>query len=118
MWLFGNYNDDQEPSAAFLDFVVEWNKIWQFPTLRWSEKFDEPFDRIRAQWDTHSVLRGDITGGWYQHPVATPELLAEKFAADRLLPTAEKIATVACLCGADYVSGHHFPARLGCADLE
>jgi len=103
VWLFGNYNDDQEPSAAFLDFVVEWNKVWQFPTLRLVGNFDEPFDRIRAQWDTQiPVLCGDITGGWYQHPVATPELLAEKFAADRLLPTAEKIATVACLCGADY----------------
>ena len=44
-----------------------------------------------------------MTAGWAQHPVCTPSLLAAKFAADRLLPTAEKLATVARLTDPTYV---------------
>ena len=48
------------------------------------------------------MLSGDITGGWYQHPVSAPELLSRKFEADRLLPTAEKLATLAALTDEHY----------------
>ena len=50
------------------------------------------------------LLKGDITGGWYQLPVSTAEVLSKKFEADRLLPDAEKWATIASL-----VSDYTYP---------
>lgn len=48
------------------------------------------------------VLKGDITGGWYQHPLSAAELLAEKQEADRRLANAEKIACIASLVNREY----------------
>jgi len=96
VWLMCCYADDQEPDLKVTDHITAWNQKWQWPKLRTLGDPDEPFRILREKHeDQIPVVTGDIAGGWYQHPAATPELLAEKFAADRLLPTAEKWSAVA-----------------------
>lgn len=103
VWLMCCYNDDQEPDIRVTDSIKAWNEKWQWPKLRTLGDPDEPFRILREKHnDQIPVLRGDITGGWYQHPVTTPELLAQKFAADRLLPTAEKWSAVAAALDENY----------------
>ncbi len=103
VWLFACYGDDQVPNRALADTFMRWNQKWAFPKFETLGNPDLPFDRIREKFgDSIPKLYGDITGGWYQHPVSVPELLAQKFDADRLLPTAEKWAVVAALTNCDY----------------
>ena len=109
VWLMCCYGDDQEPSLKVTNDITAWNAKWQWPKLRTLGNPDEPFRILREKHEKEiPVITGDIAGGWYQHPVATPELLADKFTADRLLPTAEKWATVAGILDADYT----YPATL------
>ncbi len=106
IWMFACYDDDEEPKTSVNEFIKTWNQKWKWPQFRAVGNLDEPFDYLRKNYDAQiPVLRGDITGGWYQHPVATPELLAQKFAVDRLLPTAEKLSTLAGL----FVDGYQYP---------
>ena len=108
VWLMCCYADDQEPDLKVANYIQSWNEKWQWPKLRTLGDPDEPFRILRQKHeDQIPVVTGDLAGGWYQHPVATPELLAEKFAADRLLPTAEKWATVAGILDDSYV----YPAQ-------
>ncbi len=103
IWLTCCYNDDQEPEMELTKSIGAWNAKWQWPKIKTLGNPDEPFRYLREKYDDQiPVLKGDITGGWYQHPVATPELLAQKFAADRLMPTAEKWSTVAGILDKDY----------------
>ena len=96
IWCMACYADDQEPEINLCDNFAFWNEKWLFPKLRMTGNYDEPFEKVRAKFgDQIPVLSGDITGGWYQHPLSTPELLARKFAVDRALPTAEKLAVLA-----------------------
>jgi len=105
-WLFACYGDDEEPNLKLNEVLQEWNSKWRWPEIRTVGDLDEPFDRIRSKHDSQiPVISGDITGGWYQHPVATPELLAQKFAVDRLLPTAEILATLAGI----YIPEYQYP---------
>jgi hypothetical protein len=107
IWLLASYMDDEEPNLSLNQVIKKWNQTWKWPQLRTVGNLDEPFDRLRQNFDAHiPVLSGDITGGWYQLPLTTPELLAQKFAVDRLLPTAEKLATLAGLL----VPGYAYPA--------
>jgi hypothetical protein len=109
VWLMCCYADDQEPDLKVANYIQNWNAKWQWPKLQTLGDPDEPFRILREKHEAQiPVITGDLAGGWYQHPVATPELLAEKFAADRLLPTAEKWATVAWILDADYT----YPATL------
>ena len=96
VWLLCCYDDNQEPNLAVADTIAAWNTKWAWPKLRTLGDPDEPFRRLREGY-AHQipVLRGDITGGWYQHPVCAAELLAEKMEVHRLLPTAEKWSSVA-----------------------
>lgn len=104
IWLMASYGDDQEPSLALCNRIAEWNSKWAWPRLRTVGNLDKPFQKLRAKYDMRiPTLRGEITGGWYQLALCTPELLARKFAADTALPTAEKIATIAAMeCGYPY----------------
>lgn len=104
VWMFASYHDDEPPNLYLADFAAAWNEQWQSPTFRLVGDLDEPFDRLRDRFgDRIPTLRGDITSGWAQHPVCTPELLAQKFAADRLLPTAEKLASLARIVDPAYI---------------
>lgn len=103
IWLYEDYGDDQIPNLNLLNCMKLWNSRWQYPKFRALGNPNEPFEYVRKKYaDNIPVLRGDITGGWYQHPVATAELLANKFEADRSLATAEKFASFAALINNKY----------------
>jgi hypothetical protein len=104
VWLFASYGDDEAPNLYLADFAAAWNAEWRSPTFRLVGDLDEPFERLRSRFDGQiQTLRGDITSGWSQHPICAPELLARKFAADRLLPTAEKLASLARMIEPSYI---------------
>ena len=103
IWLLTCYSDDQTPNIILTDFIADWNAKWRWPKLRTLGNPDTPFNILRENYaDKIPVLSGDITGGWYQHPIAATELLAEKYSADRSLPTAEKWSVTASLLNSDY----------------
>ena len=104
VWLFADYQDDEVPNLRMSETFRAWNAKWKWPQLRTCGSLDEPFDRLKAAWgDKLPVLRGEMTSGWLQHAACTPELLARKFAADRALPLAETLASVASVrTGAAY----------------
>ncbi len=103
LWLLPCYDDDGEPDLRLTDLIGLWNANWRWPHLRTLGDPDEPFELLRQRFGgAIPTLSGDITGGWYQHPIAAPELLARKMEADRLLPMAEKLCTLAALTNADF----------------
>lgn len=108
LWLSTCYADDQPPSLGLTHCLQQWNARWQWPRFRTVGSLDAPFDELKSRFSNQiPVLRGDITAGWCQLAVSAPDCLAEKFEADRLLPTAEKLAVVAALTDATW----HYPAE-------
>ena len=98
VWLFPDYHDDDLPSTRLADAFAQWNEKWATPTFRTVGRLDEPFERLRAQFAVDiPVVRGDISCAWDRTLPAAAELLADKLAADRLLPLAEARATVAAV---------------------
>lgn len=103
VWLLACYDDNAIPDLELTDSLAAWNAKWAWPQFRTLGDPGEPFRILREKHnDLIPVLKGDITGGWYQHPITTPELLAQKFEADRLLPTAEKWSSVAAVLDENY----------------
>lgn len=104
VWLVENYIDNMEPELRFTDSITEWNRLYAYPQIRTLGNPDEPFDLIRERFgDRIPTLRGDITSGWSLMPPAAAAVLADSLEADRKLPTAEKLATLASvLAGASY----------------
>lgn len=108
IWLFACYWDDQEPDLELTNSIQAWNAKWKWPRIRTLGNPDLPFQLLKEKYGRQiPVLKGDITGGWYQHPVSAPDLLAQKFEADRLLAEAEKWSTVAGLLNEAY----EYPAQ-------
>jgi hypothetical protein len=104
IWLFSRYCDDESPNMYNTDFVLKWNEKWRYPHFITVGNLSEPFNKVREKFgDQIPTLSGDIPSGWAQHPVCTPELLAQKFEADSLLPTAEKFSTIARLLDPNYI---------------
>ncbi|MDW7657509.1 MAG: glycoside hydrolase family 38 C-terminal domain-containing protein, partial [Bacillota bacterium] len=104
VWLVACYKDDQQPNLALTDVFTLWNKRWRSPQIRTLGNPDVPFDYVRKHfYDRIPVLRGDMTGGWYQHPLAASGLLAKKLNADRRLANAEKFASLAGMINDDYL---------------
>lgn len=104
LWIISHYWDNEEPSLDLPALAKAWNAEWRWPELRTVGDLAEPFREVEKRFgDKIPTLRGDITGGWAQHPLSTPQLLALKRDADRLLPTAEKLATLARLADPDFV---------------
>ena len=104
VWMVPYYGDNQAPELGAANRAKAWNAIWRWPELRTTGDLSLPFKDVEKRFgDRIPTLRGLMTAGWAQHPVCTPSLLAAKFAADRLLPTAEKLATVARLTDPTYV---------------
>ena len=103
VWLLACYDDNADPDLEVTDSMAAWNAKWAWPQFRTLGDPDEPFRILREKHDAQiPVLKGDITGGWFQHPLTTPELLSQKFEADRLLPTAEKWSAVAAALDETY----------------
>lgn len=104
VWLFTQYQDDEVPNLRLADIAGQWNAKWRSPEFRTTGNISEPFDRIRKNFDSQiAVLRGDMTSGWSQHPVATPELLAQKRNVDVALASAEKLAALARILDSHYL---------------
>lgn len=104
VWLVPNYEDNETPNLNFPALAKAWNARWRWPELRTVGNLSEPFREVEKRFgDKIPTLRGIMTAGWAQHPVSTPTLLAMKREADRLLPTAEKLATLAHLNNAEFV---------------
>ena len=90
IWLACNYGDDEDANAAFADFAAKWNAKWAYPKFVTVGRLDEPFDELRNRFgDSIPTVRGEMTSGWLQHVASTPELLADKLGAERLLMLAE-----------------------------
>ena len=107
LWLLESYYDDQLPSSDQTDLFAMWNAKWKYPQIRTLGDPDVPFDIVKKRFgDMIPTLRGEITAGWYQHPLAAPQLLADKLNADRLLARAETIASMAA-----YKTGLPYPAK-------
>lgn len=104
LWLVSYYWDNEEPNLRVAALAKAWNAQWRWPELRTVGDLAEPFREVEKRFgDRIPTLRGDITGGWAQHPLSTPILLAMKREADRMLPTAEKLATLARLADPEFV---------------
>ena len=96
VWLASLYGDDEPPNTAFADFAAEWNRDWAWPQFRTVGRLDEPFEYLEKNFgDKIPTLTGEMTSGWLQHAASTPELLADKLNADRMLETAERLGTFA-----------------------
>ncbi len=105
-WFFANYGDDQAPDITLNNTLEKWNKIYAYPKLKTLGNPDELFSYMREKYgDSIPVLRGDITGGWYQIPASTADLLAEKINIDRSLANAEKIAAISA-----FYTDYKYPA--------
>ena len=104
LWLVPNYDDNEIPNLNFPNLAKAWNARWRWPELRTVGDLSVPFREVERRFgDRIPTLSGTMTAGWAQHPVATPTLLALKREADRLLPTAEKLAMLARLADPSYV---------------
>ena len=104
VWMVPCYNDNQAPCLDASKRAKAWNAVWRWPELRTVGDLSVPFRQVEERFGKQiPTLSGLMTAGWAQHPVCTPALLAEKFEADRLLPTAEKLATLARLTDPDYL---------------
>lgn len=102
-WLFAAYDDDMEPNLFLADTFEMWNEKWAWPRFSLCGNLDRVFDAVKEKYgDLIPTLEGDITGGWYQQPVTTPELIAKKFEIDRKLPVAEKLSVLAGLLDDEY----------------
>ena len=107
IWFMPIYEDNQEPEMNLTDSIAQWNAHWKWPRIQTAGNPDEAMDKLEERFgDQIPVLTGEMSGGWYQHPVSAPEVLAAKFAADRALPTAEKLSTLASLA----CPGYEYPA--------
>ena len=96
IWMAATYGDDETPNTAFADFAAEWNAKWAWPQFRTIGRLDEPFEYLEKNFgDKIPTLCGEMTSGWLQHAASTPELLADKLNADRMLETAERLGTFA-----------------------
>ena len=98
IWLVANYEDNMPPELRFTDTITQWNEAYLWPQIRTLGDLDEPFDQVRSRFgDQIPTLTGDITNGWAIHTLAAADVLARSLHADRKLPTAEKLATLASL---------------------
>ncbi len=103
VWLLPCYADDQAPNLWMQNKIKEWNKKWKYPTFSIVGDPDLPFNILRENfYDKIPVVRGDITGGWYQVHTAIADFATNKYETDRLLPIAEKWSTVATTINKDY----------------
>ncbi len=100
VWMVSNYddNDFESTNLTLANAARAWNKKWRSPQLRTVGDLAEPFREVEKRFGKDiPVLKGAISGGWALHPLSTPELLAKKKNADRLLATAEKLSALAFL---------------------
>ncbi len=98
MWLLPCYYDDQEPSLHIVEGLKKWNEKWAWPSFEIIGNINNFFTEFKNRFDSViPTLSGEITGGWYQHPLSAPQLLADKLEADRRLANAESFGVLASI---------------------
>lgn len=98
MWLLPCYYDDQEPSLNVTDGIRKWNEKWAWPHFEITGNIDSFFTEFKDKFASKiPTLSGEITGGWYQHPISAPQLLSDKIDADRRLANAESFSVIASM---------------------
>ena len=103
-WIVPNYGDDEEPNSMLITQLDVWNKAYAWPRFRTVGDLDAPFEELRSRWgDRIPVVRGDITGGWWQLAVSAADVLSRKFEADRRLPEAELLCRLAVAKQRDFM---------------
>jgi hypothetical protein len=106
VWLVPNYDDNDYETTNLVssNTVHAWNKKWRWPQFHTVGNLSDPFRIVEERFGPKiPTLEGVITGGWAQHPLSTPALLAKKKEATRLLPIAETLSTIAYLTSPDYL---------------
>ena len=104
LYLLPCYSDDQAPNLWMQGKIKEWNEKWKYPHFAIIGNPDIPFNELRKKFsDSIPVVKGDITGAWYQIHAAVADVSTEKYKADRLLPIAEKYSTVAAVLNKNYI---------------
>ena len=103
-WIVPNYGDDEEPNGILITQLDVWNKAYAWPRFRTVGNPDAPFEELRSRWgDRIPVLRGEITGGWWQLAVSAADVLSRKFEADHRLPEAETLCRLAVAKNSSFV---------------
>ena len=104
VWLLPCYSDDQSPNLWMTNKIKEWNAKWKYPHFAIMGNPDLPFNILREKfYDKIPVIKGDITGGWYQLHASIADFSNKKYLTDRLLPIAEKYSTIASISNKDYL---------------
>ncbi|MBQ9734516.1 MAG: hypothetical protein IJV95_01535 [Clostridia bacterium] len=104
VYLLPCYSDDQEPNLWMRNKIKEWNSKWKYPHFSIIGNPDIPFNILREKfYDKIPVVKGDITGAWYQLHPSVADVSTKKYQVDRLLPTAEKYCTVASTLDKKYL---------------
>ncbi len=104
VYLLPCYSDDQEPNLWMRNKIKEWNSKWKYPHFSIIGNPDIPFNVLREKfYDKIPVVKGDITGAWYQLHPSVADVSTKKYQVDKLLPTAEKYCTVASTLDKKYL---------------
>ena len=104
LWLLPCYSDDQEPNLWLRNKIVEWNKKWKYPHFAIIGNPDIPFNILREKfYDKIPIVKGDLTGGWYQLHPSIADFTTKKYQTDRLLPIAEKYNTIASILDKNFL---------------
>ncbi|MBP5640083.1 MAG: hypothetical protein J6X55_11430 [Victivallales bacterium] len=103
-WILPNYRDDQVPEDTLVNQLDVWNKSYAWPHFKTVGNPDAPFEDLRSRWGNQiPVMRGDITGGWWQLAASVADVLSRKFEADRRLPEAETLCRLAAIKSAEFI---------------
>ncbi|MBQ7649761.1 MAG: hypothetical protein IJS15_02320, partial [Victivallales bacterium] len=96
IWILPIYRDDQAPEDNLIYQLDVWSKAYAWPRFQTVGNPDAPFEELRSRWgDSIPVVRGEITGGWWQLAASVADVLSRKFEADRRLPEAETLCRLA-----------------------
>ena len=96
IWILPVYHDDQAPEDNLIYQMDVWNKAYAWPRFQTVGNPDAPFEELRSRWGGKiPVVRGEITGGWWQLAASVADVLSRKFEADRRLPEAEALCRLA-----------------------
>ena len=102
-WILPFYRDDQAPDDSLITQLDTWNRAYAWPRFQTVGDPDAPFEELRRRWgDSIPVVRGEITGGWWQLAASVADVQSRKYEADRRLPEAEALCRLAAARSPDF----------------
>ena len=91
VWLLPCYSDDQSPNLWMTNKIKEWNAKWKYPHFAIMGNPDLPFNILREKfYDKIPVIKGDITGGWYQLHASIADFSIKKYLTDKIIYTPKR----------------------------